>query len=577
MPLPPCETRRAGPLALKVGSWRVDSKAMLAVLCSALVIPALVALLVAAPARLSAARDTRTVRGADAILGATDPPDRPTVSGGSPASTGSADAVQGLHYTADELATWRGRAAAGPFRSDGDAYTHSPGDWERIVANTEAFLAAPGDGRWSPEWGDGPIPTTRGRQTHVPSFRYTARVRDAAFYALVADDERAGQSVIAELLAQARDPNADVGDRARFPSGQGRVTDTNPYFMTASALTTLLFAADYAKQWASPTELAELRQWHRDAADWFFPDMRDRCETRFPGRDRGDYTPGKKPDDGRIGFLEGPPTTFYGRVHNNREGVIWLYIGLVGLDQDDPLFREQTKMWFREWVMFAVYPSAGSYGGRSWSGGGWFAEMERFEASGELGADGGWAYVTSVLNVVGMIADHFARAGDRSLYEFETRAGLYGTEAAPDQEPKSLLFALQEVTRHTNGEIRRYGTEESDLANDDYLIDGYNPESGWNGVNDVAFTVMNLYYQDPLLHQAYLRQGPGLRPHPRSPPSSGRGPTWQGFWGMYPGVLFQAGMLEGSVDPYGRQSTSIPGLPGALDATHTSSIVIERG
>lgn len=500
---------------------------------------------------------------------------------------------QGLHYSAEELRVWRQRSGGGPFRSGGDAYDNSPGDWQRIVANKDAFLAAPGNGRWSPNWGSGPIPTTTGERTYVPDADYTTRVRDAAFYALVTDDAGTGRAVIAELGAQARERNADLGDRVRFPAGQGRVSDTNPYFMTAAALTTLLFAADYVKHWASPTEFAALRQWHRDGAAWLLPDMRERVENRFPGRDRGDYSPRLSPNDGKIGFLGGPSTTIFGRVYNNREAVMWLYMGLVGLDQGDAELREQSKMWFKEWVMFAVYPASGSYGGRSWSGGGWLAEMERFGGAGSVTSDLGWSYATNTLNVVGMMADHFARAGDPSLYDFETRAGLYGTAARPDQEPKSLLFALRAMSRHTNGEIGRYGTTEAGQANGDYLADGFNPVTGWEGVQDVAYTVMNLYYQDPFLRQAYLRRGPGFRPHPRNPAPNARGAAWQGHWGMYPGVLFQAGMLEGAIDPYGRERSpgprqpaapeapgggpnSTPGQPAASDETRVSSTVIER-
>ena len=469
--------------------------------------------------------------------------------------------LSGLHYTPAELEIWRERAQRGPYRQAGDVSPGSPGDWERISDNAEEFLDSDLDDlRWSPDWGSGAMPETErtGDRDLIPDADYLFQVRDAAFYALVMDDEELGREVIEELVAQAREPRADLGDRDRFPATgpESEVTASNPFFMTASSLGILLSAKDYVKHWATEDELEELDEWHREGAEWLAPKIIELFDSKFVDRQDGDYS---VPDDfsidvGRIPFYDGPPTTTYGRSYNNRAATIFLYLAMVGIDQDIDYLKEQSKLWFEEYIKFSVYPPEGEFEDVEWSGGGFVAEFERWEKpkNSSAGADLGWAYGTNALAIVGGIADHFARAGDPSLYEYETREGMLGTEADEDQEPKSLLYAMRELAKHTNGTIERYGTDDEDRLNEDFLIDGVNERWEWESDVDVAYAIMNLYYDDPLIRQAYLREGRGFRPYVTSDfrASNGRNLTWQGEWGAYPGVLFQAGQLEGEVDPY---------------------------
>lgn len=460
----------------------------------------------------------------------------------------------GLHVTAQELAIWRQRAENGPYRFGDDASLNSPGDWDRISTRAELFLEDPSAGRWDPDWGGGPIPQTSGERYLIPDPEYTTGLRDAAFYALVNDDEDDARVVIDELLAQARTPSVDFNDQSRFPRGEGVVTDTNPFFMTAAGLSTLLFAADYVKAWVTAAEIRELRAWHAAGAAWVLPDMVNGLDQMYADRQGGDYTPVLQLEgDGERVFLGGPRTTVYSRAYNNRAAAIWLYIALVGLDHQDAELQRQVRLFYQEWVRFSLYPRSGAFDGDSWEGGGFVAELHRFTAEGHAAEELGWSYSVNTLDIMGMIADHFARAGDTTLYDYSTRAGLYGTEASLGQEPKSLLFAIRETIKLTNGTVRRYATTDLDEEGDsELLIDGSNPRTGWQGVQDVGFAIMNLYYRDPLVRAAYLREGPGFDAYPPSPAKNALGSAWQGHWGMYPGVLFQAGQLEGVVDPYPR-------------------------
>src|SRR5688500_2633020 len=49
----------------------------------------------------------------------------------------------GLFVTQEELVSWKERAKKGPYKSQGDVSSNSPGDWDRIVQNAKAFLANP--------------------------------------------------------------------------------------------------------------------------------------------------------------------------------------------------------------------------------------------------------------------------------------------------------------------------------------------------------------------------------------------------------------------------------------------------
>jgi len=55
----------------------------------------------------------------------------------------------GLHVTSAELAVWQTRSTSGPYKSNGDVSTNSPGDWDRIVSNKNSFESSPTSGRWA--------------------------------------------------------------------------------------------------------------------------------------------------------------------------------------------------------------------------------------------------------------------------------------------------------------------------------------------------------------------------------------------------------------------------------------------
>ena len=56
--------------------------------------------------------------------------------------------MAGITFTDEELTVWQNRASIGPFKSDGDIFTNSPGNWDDIVIKANTFLSNPSVAIW---------------------------------------------------------------------------------------------------------------------------------------------------------------------------------------------------------------------------------------------------------------------------------------------------------------------------------------------------------------------------------------------------------------------------------------------
>ena len=71
----------------------------------------------------------------------------------------------------------------------------------------------------------------------------------------------------------------------------------------------------------------------------------------------------------------------------------------------------------------------------------------------------------------------------------------------------------------------------------------------WTNIGDNNTALPNLFYQNAYIKSIYMRTAPGAPGYPANPGGGGteaRG----GEWGIYPGVLFMFGDMEGKVSPY---------------------------
>jgi regulation of enolase protein 1 (concanavalin A-like superfamily) len=440
---------------------------------------------------------------------------------------------RGLLHTPEEVSVWRDRARSGPYRVAGDVSPNSPGDWTRIRKNASDFVSNPTAGRWNGPT-QGSLSTCVQRYNDPPPTSGPSRLLDAAFVALVEGSPTEAELVKRELLWQASAAGTDFSNRSRWCHGV--LVDINPSFDIAHWLTKLLLAYDYlGPDYFTPAERARLDAWFLEAARFLQFDLDRSLESRFVSRGSSDELSQaalQYPLCDKTHFLDGPPSCAIHRYYNNRRATIARFVGLAGLKVNDDASQRSARLFTQEYVKYGVFPQ------------GFVSDFERWERHLP---DLGWGYGAQTVGPVLVIADAFARAGDRSLYDFTTSVGAFGSEGGS----KSLRFAARSIAGHVDGTYRRYGTDDPSLrGNNAYLIDGRHDASNWYGLHDVSFAIANVYYRESYLRGAYTRSGPGMGGYPSRPASIGPHPAWTGEGGIFPGVLFMYGQMEGEVWPY---------------------------
>ncbi len=487
----------------------------------------------------------------------------------------------GLHVTQEELNIWKQRAASGPYKTKGDMSNNSPGDWDRIVVNRNAFASDPTYQRWTtgPQVLDanGCVPkdsSATGDKNLPPGYKtgmeWSTRLRDAAFYNLVMGVTTDRAAIKREILWLVDQPWARFGN----PNGIwcfGVMWDVSPSFALAAYLTKILFAYDYVgRSTFTQAELDKIDRWFFDAADFWRRDADTSLNSAFVDRWAGDYTVKNKNCEANTGDLQkgyagGPDVCYLARWYNNRRGGILQFSALTGLYLQSHgrnytngrygtlgQLVESGRMYVREYVRYALFPE------------GMHGDFHRSATNTTAKAESGWAYGSVAAAQVLTIADAHARAGDPSLYEYNTAEGFLTTAGTIRDggnrvgQNKDLLFGLQSFMKyHTDIYARYFPT----VGVADDRIDGRTPRNGstWNGVNDVGLIMANVYFRDAFVKQAYTRTHPGTIPYPPSPADAPR--IWMGHVGIFPGMLFMFGQMEGKVWPYMANEPTPPPSP----------------
>lgn len=440
-----------------------------------------------------------------------------------------------LHVTPEELAVWRERAENGPYRLPGDVSENSPGDWQRIVSRANDFLDRPD---WR-HWRGNPDERCYQRKDPAPHDEPATNIRDAAFVYLVTGDDRYRDAARDELLALASEPGTDFGNEDRWCTGA--IRDINPGFEIANWFTKLLFAYDYlGEETFTATEHARLANWFIEAGHFFERELHYDLSANFPGRLDDDY---RLSDSAMRRNASCSATSHHGgweicslaMYYNNRRATYARFAGLVGIKFDDGVLRDRAERFAREWILYSMYPD------------GTVGEFERWTSSLP---DLGWDYAAVVHSSIVTLADHLARSGDPSLYEYVTTDGRFGTGGG-DPPGKSLLSGIRNLQSYLLPSTKRYATDDRGRVGDSKVrIDGVHHPTGWDSAADVVIVPANLYYQDPDVRAIYTREAAGTRPYPSRVAPRGPDVPWTGDWGIYPGVLFMYGGLEGAVDPY---------------------------
>lgn len=439
----------------------------------------------------------------------------------------------GLHVTEAELRAWRERAANGPYRVEGDVRAHSPGDWDRITENATLFMNDPRASLWQ-----GPVRNTpdgcvrkvndaADNPKFVPPWPKADNLRDAAFVALVNRSDEHAAAVRDVLLEQLTIDGVDFGNRDRYCMG-AIVGDENPIFNIANWLTRLQFAYDYLGIYDpdlfSDQERQAIREWFASAAEWMQFAVDTKLDELFVDRDGGDYRLTDIAQDGwsRRLYDGGPKAFTLQRRYNNRAATAVRFITLVGVAQENERFIATGEAYVKEFLKFGYYPE------------GVVGEFERWKRNDPTR---GWKYATEQLGSIITIADTLARAGNDTLYRFETTEGALGTEGPHHSgDKKSLRTLTNDLFAYVDGSYQRKTPRGGDILPS---------EDGW--IHDIMLVMANRYYRDPHIRSLYTREG--SLTYPENPRLS-QGHPASGEWGVYPGILFMFGQLEDGPTPY---------------------------
>lgn len=493
----------------------------------------------------------------------------------------------GLHVTDAELALWRRRAVRGPYVQAGDAGVHTPGDWERIVENTENFLEKPDKYVWEGPTHSWPRPIVGGEnwptgRRGMPGQRdergAAESIRDAAFYAMVEGADQAPgarmdverrteilEEVKRAIQAMTDSPQNDFSNRSRYdPQAYGSAF--HPMYQIARWLIIVAYAYDYA-QVADPTlwtsdEKADFIRWLDDAATWHIPMIEQRREGMFDENgaltDEADeaYGPplwsgGPRSEwiharlDNHVPRLAQVPVLagLLARLEQDRSGVETLSPARIGELLDHG--RDSVEAYVKAEL---IAQAEGAGGGVATAGG-------NFYRWGDPPPVNGWKYAVSHLGRNLVLADHLARAGDLEPYTYATTAGTSVSagslpdDGLTDGGPKTLHGALRQLLRYIDEDSTppRYGCR--DCSDERHRIDSRDEIHDRHYAQEWEVLHANLFFRDPYVTSIYLRAEPGTPPLPERP-IPGQGWAENGADGAFPGVNFMFAQFEDEVWPY---------------------------
>lgn len=455
----------------------------------------------------------------------------------------------GLHVTQAELNIWKKRAEVGPYRYRGYSSINSPGDWERIVTNANAFVKNPSSERWRTSTSGCVVPG------YSEPVHHGEKLRDAAFAFLVTGNTTYRNAVRNELFAQIAEASTKFSNKNIWCDG--RLKDRNPSFAIADWLTRLLFGYDYIRRSLTSSERQTIDTWFYHAGAFFQRNIDADLSQNFVNRSAGDYRLsgyGKLMNDSpsnNITHYNGFKTYSLAKFYNNRRSSQARFFALVGIQQGNDLFKNSGKRYVKEWLMFSTYPN------------GVIAEFERWDS--DL-AELGWSYASNCVAQAADIADHFARDGDMELYRFTTSFGYFGSAGGT----KSLQLTIDNLLIYQNGTVKRYATKSSSSLHSGTLIDSKHSSSGWYGVNDIWMSQSNVFYRKTSIREHYTRRSSHMSQYPYKPASTGAHHPWGGPWDAYPGMLFMFGDMEGKVWPY--PNATNPGIVPDPNSNNTITV-----
>jgi hypothetical protein len=421
---------------------------------------------------------------------------------------GFANVAVAAHATQGEVNLWKQRTITGPYKEG----------WFDIRKRADAFVRNP-EPRWAGKADSGCYNRNADRK---PTRIQDRGLRDAGFVYLVTGNSSFRNAVLSALLAQAATSGTEFNNSTKW-CGPRSAT-----FEVANWVRRLVYGYSYIRISLSDVERTILDNWFLNAGIFFEGAVHANIRSRFPNRLKDNYSPciavplcpGKS--RGLLHF-GGPTAHVFSQSWANQPATITALVAAIGVVVNNATLKDSARRFVQEWLKFAVWPDGTVYDQVRWN-------LEPAEPQM------GYAYAGTAIASIITIADHLARVGDTSLYEFSTNEGMFGTQGGP----KSLSKVLQNFAGLTNGTILRYASH-TETTNPTLLIRQFGPVD--KRILYITLAQANIFYNRADFKAAYMTPLPSRW-------KSGGYDARGGDWGSFPDVLFMFAQREGAVWPY---------------------------
>lgn len=454
-----------------------------------------------------------------------------------------------LFHTESDLNEMRSRRINGPFNTANHGVPW--GDWTRMIADKDTFMANPTASRWNGPTSNNPgghvkFDNTRSIPAYLPQIDEVANLHNAAFYAWVVGS---GASTVATQVASTINQQVNYSDtvftnRTRWSLTQdsGHKSDNTPCWQIANWATKMLHAYDLCKAWETEhsgslftaTQNTNIKTWHQGLAEWL--QARDNTQYDPMYTNRSTYAtsssaatimsfPGNRYRD--AAGLKSKPHTLGIRL-NNRSACVARYMGLVGIRFNHAGYKAAGVRWVKEYIRFAAYPDDS------------ISEFERCRTvDSAQGVKYGCECIGSALSIAYAL---WVTDADAQLFTEATTAGL--GETADGNTVKSLKSICRGLHRHTDNTYLRY-VGNGTLGNEAHRVKLGANDNRWH---DGMLILMEKYMRETgdadagLFRDYYMRYKAGQTAMP-DPPQQSQGDPRGGDWETHPAMLFCYGRL----------------------------------
>jgi len=450
-----------------------------------------------------------------------------------------------VFFTSQELEIWKERSVIGPFKSSNDAFSNSPGDWERMLGDAQEFMA---NKEYYFYW-EGPPGRVDGDFNNYQQVSYISkpavRTMTAAFVDLVRGTNEYKPYVKKALLRQAQQPGVDFSNRSIYPTDtyKGNVDEVWAY-----AEWQMKFLQAYAyvgKDYFTEGEREIIEQWLRDGAEWHQQLVNEKSLNQLfiqRGVPMENYklNPSHwtyKNLSSGLTHRDGYRIYSISKWYNNRRIGQVKFVTHAGVLLNDESMKKTGSNVFKEWLAFY------------WNEAGYPYELHR---STPNRPQGGLGYLGDTMMRIAEIARILFLDGYENLFEFKTSLYINDLDGSLVQGNvnKSLEWAIMKIRKNfmENDSPKVYPYGSSGNSTDILMHYGLSTNLQVLGHRvrlAESASVANIYYNNSNIRPIYLPSSGNIVGFPSEVTTNGSYGTWNSVGGTLPGFMFMYAGIDG--------------------------------